>query len=331
MNRKKVAVLATATALLGVTLVGGTLAYFTDSEDAANVVEMGNVNISLEDTISGITVATVPNQKLSGTVSVENTGKNDAFLRVVVKAGEGSTLSLQDIEETLRSSAERKETFATEAEAAARVAELQAKGIAASVSSTTDSKKTGKRYDTTSNTRVVFVLEETTVNGRNVHRWIERKIRFAANGTVGTYEGEAYDKVYYTNLHEIQEDEPNVSYVVNADDSCWYREEVNYEVTYTLDDAVVGVNDATWTAVEGEDALYYYYNGVFEVGEQAELFGSLHIPAAWGNEYADKEFTLDITAEAVQSDYLENDNGETVTTSQEAFELVNPIVSYEAE
>jgi predicted ribosomally synthesized peptide with SipW-like signal peptide len=335
MNKKKVAVLATATALLGVTLVGGTLAYFTDSEDATNVVEMGNVNISLEDTISGTTVAAVPNQKLSGNVSVENVGKNDAFLRVVVKAGEDSTLSLQDIEATLRSSALRTETFATEEESAARVAELQEAGITASVSPTVDSEVNTTRmkyYDATSATRWIYELNDATVNGREVSRWEEKKIKVVANGTSGIYDGEAYNQMQVSHK-EIQEDYPNVSYVLHEDDSYWYREEVvettTYEVTYSVDDAVVGVNDTVWTRVEGEDAIYYYYNGVFATGQQAELLGSLHIPATWGNAYADKSFTLDITAEAVQADYLENDNGETITTPEEAFAVVNPIVSYE--
>lgn len=45
MNRKKIIALIMVVALALTTLVGGTLAYFTDDDDAVNVMVMGNVNI----------------------------------------------------------------------------------------------------------------------------------------------------------------------------------------------------------------------------------------------------------------------------------------------
>lgn len=47
--RKKVALTAAAVAMVGTLAVGGTLAWFTDTETATNVVTMGNVDIQLEE------------------------------------------------------------------------------------------------------------------------------------------------------------------------------------------------------------------------------------------------------------------------------------------
>lgn len=49
MKKRKIISLFMAVALIGAIGVGATLAYFTDSEEAANVVTMGHVNIDLEE------------------------------------------------------------------------------------------------------------------------------------------------------------------------------------------------------------------------------------------------------------------------------------------
>ena len=45
MNRKKLTALIMVLALALTTLVGGTLAYFTDTDDAVNTMTLGNVHI----------------------------------------------------------------------------------------------------------------------------------------------------------------------------------------------------------------------------------------------------------------------------------------------
>ena len=47
--KKKVALTAAAVALVGTLAVGGTLAWFTDTETATNVVTMGEVDIRLSE------------------------------------------------------------------------------------------------------------------------------------------------------------------------------------------------------------------------------------------------------------------------------------------
>lgn len=47
--KKKVALTAAAVALVGTLAVGGTLAWFTDTEEATNVVTMGEVDITLKE------------------------------------------------------------------------------------------------------------------------------------------------------------------------------------------------------------------------------------------------------------------------------------------
>ena len=51
MNRKKLVALIMVLALAFTTLVGGTLAYFTDTDDATNVFTSGNVDIDLTEAV----------------------------------------------------------------------------------------------------------------------------------------------------------------------------------------------------------------------------------------------------------------------------------------
>lgn len=89
---KKKLGLITATVALGALLaVGGTLAWFTDTETATNVVTTGNVNISIleNDEVkddSGITFPEnqVPGASLEKVVTVKNTGANPAYVRVTL-------------------------------------------------------------------------------------------------------------------------------------------------------------------------------------------------------------------------------------------------------
>lgn len=47
MNKRKIILLATALCLVAILAVGGTLAYFTDTDQAVNVFTVGNVQIDL--------------------------------------------------------------------------------------------------------------------------------------------------------------------------------------------------------------------------------------------------------------------------------------------
>lgn len=94
MKNKKLLVAAASTALVAVVGIGATLAYFTDSDDATNVVTMGHVDIDLTETSEdgkatsitddGITFDNVmPGDDISKvpTITLED-GSRDAWIRM---------------------------------------------------------------------------------------------------------------------------------------------------------------------------------------------------------------------------------------------------------
>lgn len=96
--KKKLTLIVSAVALGALLAVGGTLAWFTDTETATNTVTMGNVKIAIhevgkdgvdnvigENEFSGLTFETVtPGANLDKDVTIENTGANAAFIRAKV-------------------------------------------------------------------------------------------------------------------------------------------------------------------------------------------------------------------------------------------------------
>ena len=96
--KKKLTAIALVVALLAVAVIGGTLAYFTDTDSAKNTFTVGNVKIDLieqEKTEQGLAVfkqdkLLVPGKSNDGNavskiVTVKNTGKNDAWVWVDLK------------------------------------------------------------------------------------------------------------------------------------------------------------------------------------------------------------------------------------------------------
>ena len=90
--RRKVALTAAAVAMVGTLAVGGTLAWFTDTETATNVVTTGNVDILLKEdggqdgtvTEGGLKYEDVmPGDTFAKVVSIENKG-NDAWVRATI-------------------------------------------------------------------------------------------------------------------------------------------------------------------------------------------------------------------------------------------------------
>ena len=81
--KKKILSLTLVVCLLAIAVVGGTLAYFTDTDNETNTFTLGNVDIDLvedwdepDTVIPGVTYDKVP--------TVKNIGKNDAWVRVDV-------------------------------------------------------------------------------------------------------------------------------------------------------------------------------------------------------------------------------------------------------
>ncbi len=91
--KKKVALTAAAVALVGTLAVGGTLAWFTDTEEATNVVTIGNVDIQWNEDGTRITENTpgqdfgtnkVPGASFDKNARIDNVGKNPAYVRATI-------------------------------------------------------------------------------------------------------------------------------------------------------------------------------------------------------------------------------------------------------
>ena len=89
MNKKKVLVLAVSVCLVAILAIGGTLAYFTDTDEETNTFTVGNVDITLtepnwEGSGSQDAPEVYPGEPLAKDPTVQNTGKNPCFVRIKV-------------------------------------------------------------------------------------------------------------------------------------------------------------------------------------------------------------------------------------------------------
>ena len=93
MSKKKIISLCLVVCLLA-TAIGGTLAYFTDTDSEKNTFTVGNVDIEVSETnkINGVDVAgnafekVMPGSVITKTPVVTNNSSEDAYVRVVVRA-----------------------------------------------------------------------------------------------------------------------------------------------------------------------------------------------------------------------------------------------------
>jgi len=97
MNKKKILALCLIVCLLAVAVVGGTLAYFTDTDEATNTFTVGDVKIHIDEWMkneAGEWVAYSDNQKLAPIaqskapfnklVETVNDGSEDAYIRTFI-------------------------------------------------------------------------------------------------------------------------------------------------------------------------------------------------------------------------------------------------------
>ena len=89
MNKKKILVLAVSVCLVAILAIGGTLAYFTDEEEATNTFTVGNVDITLtepnwEGSGSEDAPEVYPGEPLAKDPTVTNVGANPCFVRIKV-------------------------------------------------------------------------------------------------------------------------------------------------------------------------------------------------------------------------------------------------------
>ena len=88
--KKKITAICLVVALAATAIVGGTLAYFTDRDEKANVLTVGNVEITLTepnwDTTGSVDAEDAyPGEPLAKDPTVENVGANPCFVRVKVE------------------------------------------------------------------------------------------------------------------------------------------------------------------------------------------------------------------------------------------------------
>ena len=81
-SKKKIVALVMILALACASMIGGTLAYFTDDEAAVNTFTMGNVKIDLIEEFDEETAELIPGKDITKAVTVKNVGHNDAYVRV---------------------------------------------------------------------------------------------------------------------------------------------------------------------------------------------------------------------------------------------------------
>lgn len=82
--KKKVVTLSLVVALIATAAIGGTLAYFTDSEAKTNTFEVGEVDIVLTETAWADKENVVPGDTYEKNPVVNNVGENAAWVRVDV-------------------------------------------------------------------------------------------------------------------------------------------------------------------------------------------------------------------------------------------------------
>ncbi len=80
--KKKIVSLCLVAALAATAVVGGTLAYFTDTEDAENVFTTGNVDIDLVETFDSEDATLLPGIDIEKVVNVKNVGSEEAYVRI---------------------------------------------------------------------------------------------------------------------------------------------------------------------------------------------------------------------------------------------------------
>lgn len=81
MKKRKIMLLAACLSMIAILAVGGTLAYFMDTDVETNVFTIGNVEIDLKEEFTQNSKL-MPGLDVQKKVTVANTGSEDAFVRV---------------------------------------------------------------------------------------------------------------------------------------------------------------------------------------------------------------------------------------------------------
>lgn len=88
MKKKSILLAATAVMLVCAMSIGGMLAYFTDTDTKENTFTVGNVEIVVNEEFEQGSIAN-PGVAVAKNPSIENTGGNDAYVRMKVVLSDG--------------------------------------------------------------------------------------------------------------------------------------------------------------------------------------------------------------------------------------------------
>ena len=84
MNKRKIVLLATALCMIAILAIGGTLAYFTDTDSETNTFTVGNVKIDLKEIFDENNAVLRPGSqttnKIEKKVWIANTGSENAYV-----------------------------------------------------------------------------------------------------------------------------------------------------------------------------------------------------------------------------------------------------------
>lgn len=80
--KKKITAIFLCVALVAIAIVGASLAYFTDTDEATNTFTLGNVKIAIREEFDPDTAVLVPGKDINKDVFVKNTGAQNAYVRV---------------------------------------------------------------------------------------------------------------------------------------------------------------------------------------------------------------------------------------------------------
>jgi len=112
--KKKILVISLTVAVLAITIIGGTLAWFTDEQEATNTFTVGNVEIELREPLwdgvlfggtaekqpddstlgKNLAVNLVPGREIPKNPQVMNVGANPCYVRLVLTSTDISTAAM---------------------------------------------------------------------------------------------------------------------------------------------------------------------------------------------------------------------------------------------
>lgn len=122
------------------------------------------------------------------------------------------------------------------------------------------------------------------------------------------------DGLTYEGVQPGQEIKKNPTIVLDKKSvNAYVRAKINYTGFLAEDttkqaelEKLLDINSRDWK--KGADG-YYYYQKELKPGSKVTLFTKVTFPITWNNTFANQEFKMNITADAIQSDYFSPEEG----------------------